>query len=134
MPVDVANNTLSAEYYCRPPSKPPCDSLQAQWSSEALPQHFDPEQGCAKFQMADHIVLDLFVFRQHVCYRETYQKSMSDVFSSIGGVLGFFLGGSVISLIQCGILGYKKSASFARSVGTTTRLMKRKQKQVAPRA
>lgn len=110
--------------------KPACDRLVAYWSSTMDIYYWrnykknDEEFNCStsshSFQTLN---LEIRVSRDNICYREGYAISIADVFSSIGGDLGFFLGGSIVSIIQCGIIGYKQ---ILAGVGKATKLRRRK--------
>lgn len=93
--------------------KPLCDRLVSSWTTETdydlLGYVSSEEQNlfCAS-RNYEYLTLEILVDRDYICYKEVYSITVANMFSSIGGVLGFFLGGSIISVIQCFVIGYRQ--------------------------
>lgn len=102
---------------CSPAMRlPPCNTVHAIWSTAVRPRNWDRKNSNYKCSFNadgwDSIYLTIGINGEYPCSREVYKTTIADVFSSIGGVLGFFLGGSIISLIQCGVIGYRQLAAI----------------------
>lgn len=129
---DIANatpymlSTCWRQWRASENAEQPCNTIQAQWSSVAIPDSRVRliDVLCDYGATSVGVRVEIVVNRQHLGYKETYHITLANVFSSIGGVLGFFLGGSVISLIQCGIIGYTQLASVTKRLGKLTKRSK----------
>lgn len=102
--------------------KRPCSRLQTHWTADPTPIRRNrkvPDNGnfCSGDQQFMDFTIGVATNQESICYNEVYQISMANVFSSIGGVLGFFLGGSIISIIQCGVIGYKQISTCVSKTG-----------------
>lgn len=93
----------------------PCDAFQTIWTAKPLPDAYFP-RGCRDGERENTVRFEIEMNREYPCYTERYAVTMENVFSSIGGTLGLFLGGSIISLIQCGVISYRQLSSTIRKV------------------
>lgn len=98
-----------------------CHKIEAAWTNQrsVLTNSRilgDKRRFCASDHgyTTNHLILKIYA--QYNSYSEHYPTTIVNVFSSIGGVLGFFLGGSVVSIVQLGIMGYYRLVDVAGSL------------------
>lgn len=103
-----------------------CDTLHIEWKAQDMqtwlqhdPNHyFGLRRACGDpgHEQASSILIGILMNTEYICNREVYAITPANVFSSVGGVLGFFLGGSIVSILQCGFIGYMRLSSIVRKV------------------
>lgn len=121
--------TLAAK---RVPKETACHRLVASWTmlntevKDGIIQKDAKNSSNCRYLWVNYemLALDISVNRDYLCYREGYTITVANVFSAIGGVLGFFLGGSIVSVIQCGVIAYKQLV-VCHKRGMTSRRRKR---------
>lgn len=118
-------------------SKRPCVTRHATWSEEAVvsfAKTTDLQRSHFCSESDDYFDRDIEIDwnTERTRYREEYRVTLSHVFCTIGGVLGFFLGGSIISVMQCGVFMTRtiaRAVIACRAGGTRAEAEKRRNKE-----